>query len=793
MNAEQSGETESMNNQIRPTDSLLADGDIPLKRIMDFLPYGIFVTDEKGKYLEVNGEACRITGYTEAELLGKTLFDLLPNDVLPLGGDHFRRLQKKGRAYGESAFFHRSGEQRFWSVNAVRIGSNRYLGIVEDITERNLVHKNLRESVSMFRSITENTFDLVSLIDLEGRYIYCNPSYSEILGYPAEDMVGRSAFSIVHPDEQAKIRQFFAEKLASGERTARIRLRLICADGGVKVMDHRAKLIEDENHLPQKILVLASDLTGLTEAETALKASQQQLERIINSVDDVLYSVDGQSGEFVFISPAFQRLLGYSREDIEEMGGRVAFLSQVIADGQFEPQQKAFEQLHAREISLPPVWESWWRCKDGSLICLEDRSLPEYKDGKLLLVQGILRDVSDRKAAEAERKKLEEELRQSQKMESVGRLAGGVAHDFNNMLGVILGHAEMALEQLREDDRLFADLEEIQKAAQRSADLTRQLLAFARKQTIRPKVLDLNQTIAGMLKMLKRLIGEHVHLIWKPGESLWRVFMDPSQMDQILANMAANARDAVGNAGEWTLQTGNISLDEDYCQRHPQCLPGDFVLLSISDTGCGMDEEVIEHVFEPFFTTKAMGRGTGLGLATIYGIIHQNKGFITVYSELNLGTTFNIYLPRYRKEAPRKTGMDAVPPRGGSETILLVEDEAAILKLGQTILERLGYRVIAATTPAEVLAFADDVILGVDLLIADVVMPEMNGIELFRHLAAKNNALRCLFISGYGTDISAQLGVDVKRDHYLQKPFSVQELAGQVRGILESPLERTDG
>ncbi len=650
-------ELETVKAQCLRAEALCAETESRLKGFYDVLPYGVFVADGTGRYLEVNAEACRITGYTETELLGMSIPDLLSRDQREAGLAHFQLLLETGRATGEYAFQHRSGERRFWSVNAVRLGENRYLGIAEDISERKKGEIALWESESMFRSITENTFALVSLLDLDGYYIYCNPSYSHTLGYPVEELVGKSSFSVVHPDEQEMAARFMAEKLAAGEQSTYIRLRLICRDGSVKVVDHRAKLLVDPDKRPIKILLLASDVTDLTKSE-------------------------------------------------------------------------------------------------------------------------------------AEQRRLEEQLRQANKMESVGRLAGGVAHDFNNMLGVILGHAEMALEQIDVSHDLYQDLEEIQKAALRSADLTRQLLAFARKQTINPKIVDLNQTIGGMLKMLKRLVGENVELSWKPAASLWLVFMDPTQMVQILTNLAANARDAIGNAGEWILQTTNIALDEAFCRNNPQCLPGEYVLLSVSDTGCGMNEEMIQHVFEPFFTTKALGKGTGLGLATIYGIVKQNRGFITVYSEPDLGTTFSIYLPRYNKMAVREKSPEKGPLSGGRETILFVEDEDAFLKLGQAILERLGYSVLVAASPQEALITAKEWGRRIDLLVTDVIMPGMNGRQLYEALVLGNPGLLCLFISGYGSDVISRFGVVHDRDEYLQKPFAVQDLADMVRRILDARTER---
>jgi len=424
------------------------------------------------------------------------------------------------------------------------------------------------------------------------------------------------------------------------------------------------------------------------------------------------------------------------------------------------------------------------QCKDGStktvlasaasLSCTSSR---EYV--------AVLYDITERKRAEEDQAKLEGQLQQSQKMESVGRLAGGVAHDFNNMLGVILGHVELAMEAVDSAHPIFADLCEIQKAGRRSAELTNQLLAFARKQTVAPKVLDLNQTVASMLKMLQRLIGEDIDLAWLPNTSLWSVKADPSQIDQILANLCVNARDAIADTGKVTIETGNKVFDEDYCARHAGYVPGDYVRLAVSDDGCGMDKETQLHLFEPFFTTKPVGQGTGLGLATVYGIVKQNNGFLNLYSEPGHGTTFRIYLPRHVDAAVAVEEGQEKPATRGSETILVVEDEPAILSLTKTMLERLGYQVLAASTPVEAIRMAAEYSGQIHLLMTDVVMPEMNGRDLASKLSSTFPHLKKLYMSGYTANVIAHHGVLDEGVLFIQKPFSKNDLARWIRAALD--------
>jgi signal transduction histidine kinase/CheY-like chemotaxis protein len=388
--------------------------------------------------------------------------------------------------------------------------------------------------------------------------------------------------------------------------------------------------------------------------------------------------------------------------------------------------------------------------------------------------------------AEEEQKKLSDQLIQAQKMEAVGRLAGGVAHDFNNMLSVILGYSETILADLNPADPIYKDLSEVKAAAERSANLTRQLLAFSRRQTIAPKVIDLKEQMKGMEFLLRRIIGEDIDLEFVFPEYVWSVSMDPSQLDQIVANLAVNARDAMPDGGKMTIEMGNITLDEAYCQDHLGFSPGEYVLLALSDNGCGMDKETLAHVFEPFFTTKGEGKGTGLGLSTVYGIVKQNNGFVNFYSELGQGTAAKIYLPRHVGEekaqsAPTlKTGT-----AGGHETILLVEDEGQVRRLAKTILERSGYQVLEAGEPFEAIALCEKHPGDIHLVLTDVVMPNMNGKDLEERIRVLKPNIKSLFMSGYTANAIAHRGVLEKGIHFIQKPFSLTTLAKKVREVLD--------
>ena len=396
----------------------------------------------------------------------------------------------------------------------------------------------------------------------------------------------------------------------------------------------------------------------------------------------------------------------------------------------------------------------------------------------------VTQEITEQKKTEAEREKLQAQLLQAQKMESVGRLAGGVAHDFNNMLGVIQGRAELMFMGINPGDPHYEDLHEIYKATRRSVDLTRQLLTFARKQAIAPKVLDLNDTVEGMFKMLRRLIGEDIDLVWKPDTQLWPVKVDPAQVDQILANLCVNARDAIDGTGKVTIETENVVLDQTYCSTHAGFEPGQYLMLAVSDDGRGIDKETLENLFEPFFTTKEVGEGTGLGLATVYGIVKQNNGFINVYSEPGQGTTFKIYLPRTREAAEAKGKPIAKTIPKGSETVLMVEDEESILRLGKTVLETFGYKVLAADTPRQALVTAEQYEGPIHLLVTDVVMPEMNGKELVERIEKLRPYIKVLFMSGYTANVIVHRGIIEDNVDFLPKPFTINSLGAKVREVL---------
>ncbi len=531
----------------------------------------------------------------------------------------------------------------------------------------------------------------------------------------------------------------------------------------------------------------------LQEAERERERAQEgeraatRLRLALEAAHQGFYDLNVQTGE-AEVSAEYATMLGYDAQGFRETND--AWIERLHPDDQ-QPVAAVYRDYIAGKLPEYRV-EFRQRTKSGDWkwILSLGKIVERDAHGQPLRMLGTHTDITERKRAEEEKQKLQAQLTQAQKMESVGRLAGGVAHDFNNMLQAILGNASLAMDEVLPGGLAHECLGEIEKSAQRSADLTRQLLAFARKQTIAPRVLDLNDTVSRTLKMLQRLIGEDIDLVWLPRTNLWAVKIDPSQLDQILANFCVNSRDAIAGAGTVTIQTDNVTLDRKYAAGHPDFVPGDYVVLVVKDTGKGMDADTRSHLFEPFFTTKEVGKGTGLGLATVFGIVKQNHGLIHVESQLGQGTTFKVYFPRVEAEAAEE---EPPPPGrgvGGTETVLLVEDEEQILNLGRRVLSQHGYTILAAATPQDALALAAEHFGPIHLLITDVVMPGMNGKALFERLHASRADLRCLFMSGYTADVIAHHGVLDEGVEFLQKPFTLQTIAHRVRKVLDAPVKK---
>ena len=604
-----------------------------------------------------------------------------------------------------------------------------------------------------------------------------------------EMTVADYARRFLHPDDRGRVLLELERARCSDdeEHYAYLEHRVIFGDGAGGYL---AMHIRSRRGRPLCIFGVNQDITTRRQAEEALRESEMRLTMALRVARMGYWRYDCQSGRMEW-SPGHETLFGVDRERCGESLEAVRLLVHPEdQDHGLHTLCRALEEkapFSSVYRVVPPGGEVRWHYSYG-MVFRDSLGLPSH-------FFGVTQDITAHKKAKEEREKLHSQLIQAQKMESVGRLAGGVAHDFNNMLGVILGYTGMSLERLTPGDPLHTALTEIETAARRSADLTKQLLAFARKQVVSPRMLNLNSTIEAMLRLLRRLIGEDIGLLWMPGKNLWPVRMDPVQIDQILANLCVNARDAISGVGKVTIATGNVSLDDRQCARHEGFFPGDYVRLAVSDNGCGMDDDTLPHIFEPFFTTKEVGKGTGLGLATVYGVIKQNNGFIYVNSRPGQGSVFEIYLPRHSEGEDSGLGMaPAQTTLRGSETILVVEDEPSILTMATLMLQRMGYKVLAAPTPGEAISLARAHGAAIDLVLTDVIMPEMNGRDLVGNLTSLCPGLRCLYMSGYTAEIIASHGVLDPGVNFIKKPFMRDELGAKIREILQSGgAERDSG
>ena len=644
----------------------------------------------------------------------------------------------------------------------------------------------LSRSEEELSSILRKTPDIIYRLDPEGRIAYVNDAVRRY-GYDPSKMVGTYLLDYVHPDDRALARHRVDERRTGDRSTRAFEIRLRTRRGEERVAEYtaapvfretvfllQAEGLYENGTVPRHYIGtqgIARDITDRKRAEEALKKSEEKYSRLFQAAPTGFAVTTLEGARFLDVNEEFERIFGYKRD---ELIGRSALEIESLENP--DKREQLVNRLKRGELA-----------KDLELSCHTKNGSPltARYNGQLIDIEGtacLLSAFADI----TERKRLESQLQQAQKLEAVGRLAGGIAHDFNNMLTVILGQAEMAFSGLTPSNPVYESIKEIQAAAERSAGLTRQLLTFARKQDPAPRVLDLNQAIFERLGMLRRLIGENVALRWKASPGLWAVRMDPSQIDQVLINLAVNARDAIANVGTLTLATANMLREELPSQNGTGPGPKEWVQLTVTDTGAGMNSQTLAHIFEPFFTTKEIGKGTGMGLATVYGIVQHNGGWTEVESELGTGTTFRIYLPRTHATAENPHKEEEAELSRGSETVLVVEDEPAILRITRTTLQRLGYSVLAAASAREALALEAQHEGPLHLLLTDVVIPEMNGFDLYRKIAASRTEIKVVFMSGYSADVLPSTG-DGKGDvALLQKPFSMRQLAAKVREVLDT-------
>jgi PAS domain S-box-containing protein len=650
---------------------------------------------------------------------------------------------------------------------------SRLRGVVVDITERRRAEEALRESEGKYRVLMEQASDGILVTDLHANFLDVNTKGCEILGYARDELLGLNITSLFRDEDSQRI-PLRLEELRAGlpvlvERWVRRK------DGSLVPVEISAKRLD-----ANRLVGIYRDISERKRAEEELRQALSVLSATLDATYDGILVVD-RMGRIASFNSRFvemwripdqvvaarddNRAITYVLDQLRDPGGFIAKVRELYA----APDEESYDVLEF---------------KDGRVF--ERFSKPQRIGGESVGRVWSFRDVTERRRTELALRQSEEQLRQAQKMEAIGRLAGGVAHDFNNLLTAILGNSSLLLDELPAVSAHRVGVEEILRAAERAAELTRQLLAFSRKQMLETRVLDLNTVVADMQKMLERLIGEHIELVVILASGLERVRADRGQIEQVILNLAVNARDAMPRGGRLMVETVNLDVDESFARDHPPLKPGRHVMLTVSDNGLGMDEDTVAHVFEPFFTTKERGKGTGLGLSTVYGIVRQSEGSISVSSRPDLGSTFRIVLPRVDEPETAEVKIAAGAGAIGNESVLLVEDESVVRALVRSTLLQRGYRVLEGENGAQALEIAERQAGAIDLLITDVVMPGMNGRELAERLLEMSPGTGVLFISGYTDESIAQAGVFPRGTGFLQKPFTLESLARKVREILDA-------
>ena len=746
------------------------------------------VTATHSRVLMASDNFLQMIGIPGQAMLGKTMEELFPKEFAAKITADDKAVVAKGEVLKLDEELH----GRHYSTikfPIVQEGKTLLAGYTIDITDRKRAEEAMAEAVKRYALLAEQNGTVTWEVDLKGRYIVLSDATLTTAQYRPEELAGQKHFYDMHPE---KGREAFKEKMLGyierGEPFRNVLHPVITKSGGTAWFVSSSIPVRNAQGSLQGAWGTSTDITARIRAEEARRESERKYRILTETMKDVVWIVDVDTLRFLYISPSVEKLRGYIPEEVKR-----GTLADSFVPEQAEKVRKLIRS-HADEFLAGKItsdtfftFELAQPRKDGTNVATEAvaRFWRNPQTGDLEL-HGSTRDITKRKHAEEENKALLMQLVQAQKLDSIGRLAGGVAHDFNNMLQVILGYTEMALEQVPVEQPLHEDLLEIKRTAQRSTKLTHQLLTFARKQVLDPKAMNINAAVEDLTAMLRRLIGDGILLEWKPGQNLGTVMMDAGQFDQILVNLCVNARDAIGKAGHIAIETANVEISPSEALRFEDLSPGAYVRLSIRDDGPGMSQEIRDRIFEPFFTTKPPGQGTGLGLSTVYGIVKQSGGNIRVDSEPGKGALFQIYLPRCTgekaaQEAPAEAG---VPASAAHETILLVDDEELVLRATGRNLESRGYQVLATASPRQAIRLFEENRDRIDLLITDVLMPDMSGPELVRHLLKLCPSLKHAYMSGHTANLLEGQVLSEKNIIFIQKPCTRDTLVKKVREAL---------
>ncbi len=745
-------------------------------RAMHDATFGGIVIHDNGVILDCNQAMAELTGYRRDELIGMDCLQFIASDWQELVREKIRA--ESGPAYVVEGR-RRDGSTYDLMILAKTIpyrGKPARVAGWRDVSELRQAQRAVEDSERRYRIIFENSPLGMVYIGSDGRVVDCNGKYQEQIRTPREKIIGFDTVNHPDPVMGAAVRQAVAGSQSAYEDLYTIVLT------GEKIWMRVVFNPVTPGKGPSDVIATIEDITERKQVEQALRESSKRLSTFFGAINDAIFIhplLENGFSPFIEVNEVACRRYGYSREELLELT-----VDDINAGGR----KTAANRNSLRERSSL-VFESIHRKRSGEEFPVEINTSIIEQDGRPVIL-AVVRDITERKSAQREQEQLRSQLLQAQKMESIGRLAGGIAHDFNNMLGVILGRVEMAIEDLGEQSPVYTDLVEIYHAAQRSADLTRQLLTFARKQTASPRIVDLQGKVAEMLIMLKRMIGEHVELVWQPSGLSWQVRIDPGHVDQILTNLCVNARDAISGHGTITIEVENISIGQEGEAGDGKRAAGDYVVLKVSDTGCGIQGEMMDSLFEPFFTTKEVGKGTGLGLAMVYGVVEQNRGFVEVTSVPGEGSCFRVFFPRYGEDGATvgEGAQPVVGAPGAGRTVLLVEDEAVMLSLAGTMLERLDCKVLAAASPEEALRIAARHAAEIDMLMTDVIMPGMNGRQLADEILRLCPEVRVLFMSGYDEDIIVGTVRPAAGHQILRKPFSRTSLSAKLQEVFPGKM-----
>ncbi len=789
---------ESANRKARrQAEAALRKSEERVQRYFDLGLIGMAITSPNKEILEVNDKICEILGYKRSELLQTTWSKLTYPDDLPMDVAQFDRVMAgEIDSYSLDKRWVRKDGRVIHTTISVRClrrtdGSVDYfMALLQDITERKHAEQQLRLQATALQSAA----NAIVITDNQGTISWVNPAFTRLTGYSSREVSGRNVSILKSGSHGPAFYKnlwdtILARQVWQGEMINRRK------DGSQYDEEQTITPVLDETG---EIINFIANKQAITERKRAeeertqltdqIENQRQRLDNIVASVPGVVWEAwgepDAANQRINFVSDYVETMLGYSVE--EWLSTPNFWLSIVHPDDREQTAQAAAADFASR--TSDGTLEFRWVAKDGRILWVQSHTATIIDDeGQPVGSRGVTIDITERKRVEEALQASEDQLRQSQKLEAVGHLAGGVAHDFNNLLTVITGYSDLTLLRLDKDEPNRANVEEIKKAGQRAASLTRQLLAFSRKQVLQPRILKLNSIVSDVEKMLRRLIGEDIDLLTLLEPSLGQINADPGQIEQVILNLAVNARDAMPQGGKLTIETSNVDLDNEYARKHAAIRPGKYVMLALSDTGTGMDAETQARMFEPFFTTKVQGKGTGLGLSTVYGIVKQSEGNIWVYSELGKGTTFKVYLPRVDDLARIETAPEsgAAAPQG-RETVLLTEDEEPVRRLTRRILELNGYQVLEAANGDEALSIYKEHTGQIDLIVTDVVMPKMSGLELAQSVKILRPNIKVLYLSGYTDDAIVRHGILDQKMAFLQKPFTPDALLRKVREVLDA-------